>query len=476
MEQKRELGLKSAIFIVIASMIGPGVFITTGTLLELTGYPLLILGLWAAGGIIAVTGSLCYAELCAIWPHAGGEYIYLRNIFGMMFSFLTGWVSLIVGFSASIAISAISLIEYINQILKNVMPLNSPLAEMLDSPFEQKATAAIVILLFSLIHMLGAKFGSRVQNILTGIKLFIVMTLIGFGLWMVDWNLADRLVQPISSAQSLPGVPVIGLALLIVMYSYSGWNGATYIAGEIRDPEKNLPKALLIGTILTTIIYLLLNAIFLISSPPEQIIGQESIGVISARNLFGIRLSSLFSLGIVFILFSSISVQTMIGPRVYYAMAKDGMLFRGLAKLNPRFHTPLVSIAIQMLLSIIYVLIGNPRMLMEYMGFALGVFPVLTVAGLIYMRVNHPSITRPYRVPMFPIVPLVFIASSVIMLAAGFAADTHSSWIAVAVLAAGIPVYLVWHLFIYKRRAKGDALPAIKNIPSTKSGSVDEIF
>lgn len=456
---ERELGLRSATFIVIASMIGPGIFITSGPLLELTGDPLLILLLWAVGGIIAVTGSLCYAELSAVWPHAGGEYVYLKKIFGMPLSFLAGWVSLLVGFSAAIAISAISLIEYSSQLLLGYFSHDSAAQGLLENSILMKGSAIAFIVLFSIVHMLGIKFGGTVQNYLTGFKIAFILLLIGAGLYMADWSMTHRLTEHVSSSpQTERSIPTIGLALLIIMYSYSGWNGATYVAEEIKKPEKNLPKAMLYGSIITTVLYLFLNIIFLIGSPAEQIAGKESIGLISARNLFSPAAFNIFAIGIILIILSSLSVNTMIGPRVYYAMAKDGLLFRALGRLHPRYRVPTLSIVIQMILAIVYVLFGNPRLLMEYLGFALGIFPVFAVAGLIYMRMKHPEIERPYRVPLYPLIPLFFIIISSLMLITGFAAGTYSSRIAAALLIAGVPVFYIWHIYIYKKQGiSGDS-------------------
>jgi APA family basic amino acid/polyamine antiporter len=455
LELKRDLGLKSAVLIVMASMIGPGIFITTGALMEITGSPLWILALWVAGGIIAVTGALCYAELAAIWPQAGGEYLYLRNLFGFPLAFMSGWISLLAGFSASVAISAISLIDYMSRFLESVMPLDSRAVLVLDDPAARIGAASAVIIFFGLVHFHGVILGSRVQNIFTGIKIFIALALISAGLFMADWTMWQRLITPFESSLSGlegPGIPGLGLALLIIMYSYSGWNSAAYIAAEIKDPGRNIPAALIWGTVITAVIYFLLNVVFLISSPAVELVGRESIGLISAKNLFGLPVSNLFALGIVFILLSSISVQMMIGPRVCYAMAKDRMLPGIFARVNKRLGTPTVAVLVQIILSVIYVAAGNARVLMEYIGFALCIFPVLAVAGLIYSRIKFPDIVRPYRAPLFPLVPAVFIVLSVVMLAAGFTADTFSARAALIVVLTGVPVYLVWKWYIGRGR------------------------
>ena len=433
-------------------MIGTGIFITTGNVLELTMDPFVVLVLWAIGGIIALTGTLCYAELATMWPHVGGEYIYLKNSFGFLPSFLTGWISLVVGFSASVAISAISFVQYLDEFWRDVSSQVGDPSIFFGNGLFHKGLACAVILLFGAIHIHGVKSGSRIQNVLTVIKLLVVISLIGFGLYYIDWSLTDRLFSSYSEGTNNNlNIPVISLSLLIIMFSYSGWNGATYIAGEIKDVEKRLPKALFMGTVLTTILYIGLNIVFLMSTPGRELMGDNIVvGSITARNLFGVRASSLFTLGITLILLSSISVQMMIGPRVYYAMARDKMIFRALGRVNPRFETPTIAIVIQIILTIFYILVGNAALLMKYLGFALGIFPVLTVIGLMYMRKKHPEFKRPFKVPFYPITPLVFIILSTAMLLSSFFAEMKTSTIAIAVVLAGIPIFFLWRKFAHK--------------------------
>jgi APA family basic amino acid/polyamine antiporter len=449
---KRQLGLPTAILVVIASMIGTGIFITTGTVLKMTHSSFLILILWAVGGIVAITGSLCYAELATIWPDVGGEYVYLKNTFGLLPSFLTGWISLVVGFSAPVAASSISLVKYLNQFWYNIMQNSGDISHILSGDWTQKIIAASIIFIFGAIHIIGVKRGSRIQNVLTLIKLFIAVSLIGFGIYMADWSMSDRLISSYSWAEGeIPaGIPIYGLVLLIIMFSYSGWNGASYIGGEIENPGKNLPRALFFGTLITMLIYIGLNVVFLMSTPGQELMGKDAVGAVASRNLFGAGVSSFFTLGIAIILLSSVSVQMMIGPRVYYAMARDRMIFQYLAYESPRFSTPSVSISIQMILAIFYVFVGTAQTLMVYMGFALSIFPLLTVIGLMYMRYKKPDLKRPFRVPFYPFIPLIYIVLTAVMMVAGFLAWTKTSWFAILVVMLGIPVFYIWR-WIVKR-------------------------
>jgi basic amino acid/polyamine antiporter, APA family len=457
LELKRQLGLPTSILIIIASMIGTGIFITTGEVLAMSMSAFSILILWFFAGIVAICGSLCYAELATMWPHVGGEYIYLKKTFGLLPSFLTGWISLVVGFSASVAISAMTFIDYFNKFWVGLITtLGKGDPTLFANIWTQKLISAGVILLFGAIHIHGVKSGSRIQNILTILKLTIVLAIIFLGLYVADWSQADRLVAsyPIPAGKAEPGMPIFGLIFLIIMFSFSGWNGASYIAGEIKNPEKILPKALFWGTLLTMIIYLALNVVFLISAPGEALMGKQAIGVISAKHLFGGHIYIFFALAIAIILLSSISVEMMIGPRVYYAMAKDNMTFKHLGRVSKRFQTPSFAILTQTFLSIIYVFIGNATMLMEYMGFALGIFPILTVIGLVYLRIKHPEIERPYRVPFFPVIPLIYILSSSVMMIAGFMAWTYTSKVAIGCIILGIVVFYIWQWVLNRKLKK----------------------
>jgi APA family basic amino acid/polyamine antiporter len=432
--------------VVVASMIGTGIFLTTGIVLEMTRNALLVLILWGVAGLVALTGALSYAELATMWPEAGGEYVYLKKTFGYLPSFLTGWISLMVGFSAPVALSSIAFVEYINRFWQNVMVMEGGGAPLISDPWWQKILAASIVLALGLIHIWGVRAGGNVQNVLTVIKIAIVVVFIGLGVVMADWSGADRLIAEYAAADGAAqaGIPLSGLALLVIMFSFSGWNGATYIAGEIRDPDRNLPRALFWGTLLTTLLYVGLNVVFLISVPGQNLLGQEPVGAIAARSLFGIQASHFFTLGIALILLSSISVQLMVGPRVYYAMAVDRLMFGPLAKIHPRLGTPYVAICVQIVLAVVYVVLGSAKALLEYMGFALVVFPLLTVIGLMYLRRRHPELKRPYRVPAYPWMPLVYIVLSAGMMVAGLLTWATTSLFALGVILAGIPVYFLW--------------------------------
>jgi APA family basic amino acid/polyamine antiporter len=309
----------------------------------------------------------------------------------------------------------------------------------------QKFLAAGLVFFFGLIHILGVRRGTVEQNALTLLKLLIVFSLIIFGVACIDWSLTGRLTADYTRGQS-KGIADYGLILLNIMFAYSGWNASAYIAGEIRDPQKNLPRAMFLGTLLITIIYIVLNVVFIMSSPFAELAGTHATAAVAAGNLFGKGSSSLLTLGIAIVLISSVSAQMMVGPRVYYAMAKDGIIFSWLARINPRFQTPDLAIMIQMIIAIIYVFVGmnNVNMLLGYIGFSLSIFPLMSVIGLIIMRLRAPEAFRPFRVPLFPIVPLVYIILTVGMMTASLLKWTKTSLTALAVLGVGVIIFFIW--------------------------------
>jgi APA family basic amino acid/polyamine antiporter len=436
LELKRQLGIGTAILIIIADVIGTGIFMTTGEALSITGNAGAVIALFAIGGLIALTGSLCYAELATMWPQDGGEYVYLQKIYGKIFSFLSGWVSLLIAFSLSAAMSAILAINYINKIT------NVPIFSDMTQPI----AASLIIVFFSILHVIGVQKGSFVQNLFTIIKIIIVILFIVLGFIFADWSVAERLIQtyPTNSGESLLSY---GSALIIIMYAYSGWNGSTYIAGEIKNPEKNLPKAMFFATLSIVLIYTAMNVVYLIASPGQEIIkdGMYTIGALTAKNLYGDTSGIIFNAAIVLILLSSVSVQMMIGPRVTYAMAKDRAIFSFLDRINPKFQTPDLSIIIQTALAVIYVFIGFDRILqmLIYMGFSLSIFPLLAVIGLVYMRIKRPEIERPFKVPFFPIVPAIYIILMLCVIITTLISKTKPSLYAIGILIIGVFISLI---------------------------------
>jgi len=441
-ELKRQIGLGTAILIIIADVIGTGIFMTTGQVLEMTGNALSVIILFGIGGLMAVTGSLCYAELSTMWPDDGGEYIYLKKIWGLLPSFLTGWISLFVGFSLAAAMSAITAVNYINKLLPTGMFIGDWYAKLF---------AASIVLFFSIVHLVGVQKGSFVQNILTILKLLIVFLFISIGFYFIDWEQSSRLIMSYDHSGQ-KSITEYGAALIIIMYAYSGWNGTTYIAGEIKNPEKNLPRALFCAAVLIALIYITMNVIFVMSSTGYEIItdGKYTIGNLAAKNLFGDTISPFFNASIVLILLSSVSVQMMIGPRVCYAMAKDKIIFHSLGGISKKHQTPYTAIILQAIISVFYTFIGFDAILkmLIYMGFSLNIFPFIAVMGMVFWRYKNPEINRPFKVPLFPVVPIIYLALSCCIMITTLITKTVPALFAVAIITIGIGVFYAWQQFV----------------------------
>lgn len=428
---QHKIGLFAASNIVIANMIGAGIFTTSGLLMSGLGNPWLLVSLWAIGGIIALCGAFSYAELGAAMPRAGGEYIFLSRLYSPLLGFLSGWVSFVAGFSAPIAASAIGFSEY----LFRAFPA---LTQSVDhGQHLGKMIAVGVIVLFTLIHLRGLKFGTNIQNYLTILKLIMILVLIVAGLTFGHGNPA-HFAQGTPVVFNFGTVKTMGLSLMWIMFAYSGWNASTYIGSEIRDPVKNIPRSLLYGTVIVMILYVLLNIVFVYSTPPNEMKGVISIGGLTVRNLFGSPMEIAFSLLIAFALFSSLSAFIIIGPRVYYSMAQDGYFFKFAAKIHPRFQVPSAAIVMQAALAIIMVVSGTFDQILTYMGFSLGIFPILAVAGVFRLR------ARENNKPLFkgfPVHLLLYLILSIPMLALSYLERPMESSIAVVTALAGIPVF-----------------------------------
>jgi len=440
----RKLKLFPVTNIVIANMIGAGIFTTSGLLMGDLGNPWVMILLWIIGGGIAMCGALSYGELGAAIPRAGGEYAFLSRLFHPLFGFLSGWVSFLVGFSAPIAASAIGFSEYLVRAFPQLLSLG-----IFESTFEavvlKKFYAILVIIVFTLIHLRGIEFGTKVQNFLTVLKVGLIVGLIVIGFSLGNGNM-EHFSQGENFRLDFGGWKTIGLSLMWIMFAYSGWNASAYIGSEVKNPEKNLPRSLILGTGIVILLYFCLNLFYVYAVSPEGMSGVISIGGLAAGNLFGKSFESLFSILISFALFSSLSAFIILGPRVYYSMARDGYFFRFAAKIHKDYRVPSKSIMLQCAIAVIIVLSGSFDQILTYMGFSLGIFPILAVIGVFKLRRLKKST---YKMPGFPLVPILYLLAGVSILILGFLERPVPSSIAIFTVLAGIPAY-----FIFKNRYK----------------------
>jgi APA family basic amino acid/polyamine antiporter len=438
-----ELGRKLTLFpvtnIVVANMIGAGIFTTSGLLMQGLHDPVVLLVLWLIGGIVALCGALSYAELGAAIPEAGGEYAFLSRVYHPLAGFLSGWVSLIAGFSAPIAASAIGFSEYVFRAFPEIS-LAVTISAVVNEATAKHIVSLLVIALFTSIHMRGIEFGARVQNGLTLLKVFLIvgLILVGFSAGRGDW-------AHLSSGRNLPlastDLQTIGLSLTWIMFAYSGWNASTYIGSEIRNPTRNLPLSLLLGTGTVTIIYLLMNLFYVYAVDPGSMEGVISIGGLAAGRAFGQAMDSLVSLLIAFALFSSLSAYIILGPRVYYAMAKDRVFFKGLSVVGTTSRAPSRAILLQGVIASLMVVTGSFDQILTYMGFSLGIFPLLAVASLFRLRRKGRSVLR---LPGYPLVPSIYLVTATIMLLLALLERPLESGLAIGTVLSGVPVFLAF--------------------------------
>jgi basic amino acid/polyamine antiporter, APA family len=449
---RREIGFFSATILVVANMIGTGIFTTSGFIIQELGDPGAMLLCWVTGGIFALSGALCYGELGAIFPLAGGEYVYLREAFGRPMAFLSGWVSLIVGFSAPIAAASIAFATYFFRAFPGLMPVNVSLPFLDDmgivvSPVS--VVASVVIIVFSLVHSYSLWFGSRVQNVLTIFKLTVITGFVVAGFLLGKGTMPPLFNgAPLSSVFSGP----FAVSLIFVSFAYSGWNAAGYLGSEIKNPGRNIPFALLTGSIVVMMLYLLLNLTYIYALPLKEMSGVMEVGAMAAVTLFGENVSHWVSGAIAVGLLSVISAMVLAGPRVYYAMARDGAFVNCLARLKGKHQTPAYSIILQGLIAIAMVMTASFDKLLIYIGFTVSLFAMLTVCGLILIRKRNHVPSSAYRTWGYPLTPIVFIAGNLWVIYHSIRSKPLISVFGLITIGVGVLIYLIINRLHSKER------------------------
>jgi APA family basic amino acid/polyamine antiporter len=431
MEVSKNYTLTAAVTLVIANMIGTGVFTSLGYQVGPLPSGFVILILWLLGGLVALCGAMTYAEISTTLKRSGGEYLYLSKIFHPVLGFLSGWMSSVVGFAGAISAVAIAIGEYATD----------------ATGVSTKLIAVSAILAISFIHWFGVKTGGRVQTMLTSLKLSLIVffciapffihtvakTNIRFLPQPGDWNLI------LSSG--------FAVSLVFVLYAYTGWNASAYIAGNLDHPQKNLPKSLIIGTFVVVIIYLALNAMFLYTASFDELQGQNDIGNVVAYKLFGHTAGTIFSGIFSFALLSTLSAMTIAGPRVIEAMGEDYQLLQSFSVKN-RYEMPYVAILTQAGWSIFLVLVSSFKEIIQYISVSLSFFSLLTVFGIFFLRKKSLQGDH-FKTPGYPITPLVFIVCTLWMMYY-VAMDDFKIMIYFATTL--IPGLLLYYLAIKKQR------------------------
>ena len=428
--------------IVVSNVIGGGIFFVPILVAQFLPDARAMLLVWLAGGAFSFAGAMAYAELAALRPQSGGEYVYLREAFGRLAAFLTGWTSFIAGFSGAIAASALALAEYLGRFVPlaaDPTPLVTVPLPFLPLVISNKSLVALAtIALLTGAHLRGLGPGRVVQNILAGGKVLALVTFL----------VAGFLFGRGQSANLVAAAPVgsngLFLALIPVMFAYSGWNAASYVAEEMRSPERNVPIALGLGTLTVVSIYLGLNALYLYALGPSGLAAVHGTLIDTvAEQLFGFATASVIGMFTVVSLAASISAMVLAGPRVYFAMARDGLFFDPMGRVHPRFRAPTVAITAQAIWSGVLVLSANLSQLVSYTGFAIVLFAGVAVSSVFVLRRRHPELVRPFRAWGYPWAPALFVAASAAMVVNELWRNPVTSAAGVVLIAAGIPVYWI---------------------------------
>ncbi len=444
---ERQLGAFDATMIIVGNIIGMGIFTTTGFIAEVLPHPLLMLSVWIVGGLLTLCGALTYAELGAAIPRAGGEYVYLREAYGPLMGFLNGWTYFLVSNPGSIAVMSVALVAYAQSFVPGIS-MQSLLISFEVVGWEFKVTSGqflsiVVVGIFSVINYLGVRSGSWVQNLLTLIKLAAILAFAGLGFILGNGNWSNF---HSSSQGHTPSVLLApwSLAMISVFFSYTGWFTSTYVASEIKDPEKNIPHSIIYGTLIVMVLYTLINGAYIYAIPADRMRGMISVAESAAAVLFGETTSKYVSAAIVVSVLGAINSVILTAPRIYYAMAKDGLFFQAAARVHPVFKTPANSIVLQGFWSAVLVLSGTFGQLLTYTTVAMLAFSVLTGTAVLVLRKTQPSLPRPFHVPGYPWVPVVFIVSYMLILANILFSRPREALAGIGIVFLGIPAYFFW--------------------------------
>ena len=420
--QTKKISWKVGAALVVANMIGTGVFTSLGFQLQDVQNTWSILGLWLLGGILALIGAFCYAEMGSVFRESGGEYIFLSRVYHPVLGYLAGWISLTVGFAAPVALAAMALGEYMGNVLE----------------LPPSVMAVGIIILMGLVHSFNLKVSSTFQSFATWFKVLLIAFLIAAGFWLTSTATSFDFSMGWTAEVLTPSFAV---AFVYVTYSYTGWNAAAYIIEEIERPRVNLPKALVRGTLLVTVLYMLLHLVFLKHGQLEALKGQIDVGHIFALQLFGEQGAIIINLLIAFFLISSISAMTWVGPRVSQAMGKDYPLWRFLNRKNKR-QIPVTAIWFQVAIAIAYVLTGTFESVLLYCGFILQIASLLTVSGVFVLRKKYKK-EASFQSPLYPIFPVIFVVLSLWVLSYLLLQQPVETLIGLLILGLGTGTYFL---------------------------------
>lgn len=430
-EMKKSVGFLQGLAIVVGMIIGSGIFLKPGIVLNDAGSPVMALIAWVLGGVVTLCSALSIAEIASNIPRAGGLYTYLEELYGEKVGFLLGWVQSVISYPASVAAQAIAFATYSAVFLPESYG---------QSVWAQRGLALAVMAFVLVMNILSTRCGGVIQVVATVGKLVPIVAILGFGLFS---GMAPG-VSGLSTALIGEGGGGIGAAILGTLWAYDGWIGVTNMAAEMKEPKKNLPKVISIGIIFVIIVYALFNIVLFNALPGEQLVGSDTPGADAAVALFGDGGAAFLTIGIMISVFGALNGYLMTAARVPQAMAEKNQLpmSKVLGKLHPKFTTPANALIMQAILAVVYILSGSFNFLTDLLIFVLWIFFTLGVVGVFILRKRGLSDKENYRVPLYPVTPIIGIAGSVFILGSTMIDDPGRSLLGLGVTLLGIPVYL----------------------------------
>ena len=442
----RHIGWFTAGCVLVSNVIGSGIFTTTGFMARDLGHPGLILSVWVIGGLIVLAGALSYSELGAAFPVAGGEYAYLRLAYGPFVGFLSGWTSFTIGFSAAIAAGAVSFTAY----LSRLFPLGDEGGIL--------STVAALALLWSItgFHMAGVGPGGWLQRTLTVLKVGAIVWLITAGLSTGNGDWANL---EVIDAQVVPGIGSWFVSLIFALYAYSGWNAAAYLAGEMIDPGRTIPRTMIGGTLFVALLYLLLNGFYFYALPVTELAQPPLLPVANkvASALLGVEAGRMVTGLLCLSIAGAVSAMVWAGPRVYYAMAQDGLIPSVFGSAPGARGGPINAILLQSVWASILIVSGSFERLIVYSGTVLVIFSALAVAAVVVLRRQQPDLPRPYHTPLYPFVQGFFVLMSTVIVGIALYERPLEGGLGIVTVLAGTPLYLLWQRLRETWRAKNSS-------------------
>jgi amino acid transporter len=454
---RRELGLAAAVAIVIGTTIGSGIFLVPHTMIQQLGSPLWLLAVWVGGGILSLFGALTYAELSAMYPEAGGEYVYLREAYGPFWAFTYGWTQTWVARSGAGATLATGFFLYlgtflpaVNQVVVKIDWPIGPNWGPLEIRYGQ-LLAIVIILFLGLLNTLGVKLGGQVQVTVTVLKVVLISGVIVAGLLYRKGDAGHFSAQ-------LPGVTVgflpVFAALVGSLWAYDGWNTVVLVASEVKQPERNLPRALVLGTLGIISIYLAANGAYFLVLPPAEVAAQQTVAAAMMHAVAGETGAHLVSIAVMISIFAALNGLILGASRIPYAMAADGVFFAGAAEIHPRYRTPAKAIWLMAICSSVLVLSGRYAELFTCVIFASWILYAMAAASVVVLRRRRPEQARPYRVWGYPWIPGLFVVTAVVLLGSTAWQSPRESLLGMVLILIGIPFYLYWKNKGGRRAAK----------------------